>query len=75
VQITVDPKRGDAVVAALQAIPEVRRLETVSGAYDLVAVVAALSTAEVDAVLDRIGRVEGIERTTSAIVLSTKIDR
>ena len=35
----------------------------------------AYTTAAVDDVLDRIGAVAGVERTTSAIVLSTKLDR
>ena len=75
VQMMVDPKRSDAVLKNLAAIVEVRSLQTVSGPYDLVATVAAETTAAIDAVLDRIGKVAGIERTTSAIVLSTKFAR
>jgi hypothetical protein len=37
--------------------------------------VAAETTAEIDAVLDRIGAIAGVERTTSAIILTTKLDR
>ena len=73
--ITVRPKQAGAIEAALRKIDEVRSLHSVSGAFDLLAVVAALSIGELDALIDRIGDLEGVERTTSAIVLSTRIER
>jgi DNA-binding Lrp family transcriptional regulator len=75
VAITIDPKRGEHVQQTLRRITGVRTLHTVSGPFDLIAVVAAESTAEIDAVLDRIGAIPGVERTTSSIVLTTKFDR
>lgn len=75
VMITVGPKQTGAIEAALRGIAEVRSLFSVSGAFDLLAVVAAPSIGELDALIDRIGALEGVERTTSAIVLSTRIDR
>lgn len=75
VMITVGPKQTGAIEAALRRIAEVRSLFSVSGAFDLLAVVAAPSIGELDALIDRIGALEGVERTTSAIVLSTRIDR
>ena len=75
VSITVDPKRADHVQQTLRRIPGVRTLHTVSGPFDLIAVVAAETTADIDAVLDRIGNIVGVERTTSSIVLTTKFDR
>lgn len=75
VAVTVDPKRGDHVQQTLRRITGVRTLHTVSGPFDLIAVVAAETTSEIDAVLDRIGAIPGVERTTSAIVLTTKFDR
>jgi DNA-binding Lrp family transcriptional regulator len=75
VMIKVGPKEARAVIAALQAIPQVRVLHSVSGDVDLIAVAAAASVAEMDAVIDRIGVLDGVERTTSSIILSTKFDR
>jgi DNA-binding Lrp family transcriptional regulator len=75
VSITVDPKAASSVMGALSRLEEVRTVHTVSGPYDLIAVVSAPSTAAIDAVLDRIGAVPGVERTTSAILLTTRIDR
>ncbi len=73
--ITVAPRQSGAIEQALRKIAEVRVLHSVSGPFDLIAVVAAHSIGELDALIDRIGALEGVERTTSAIVLSTRIER
>jgi len=75
VLITLAPKRSGAIEMALRRIPEVRVLHSVSGPFDLIAIVAAASIGELDALIDRIGGLDGVERTTSAIVLSTRIQR
>ncbi|HEY1393161.1 MAG TPA: Lrp/AsnC family transcriptional regulator [Methylibium sp.] len=75
VMITVAPKQAGAIEAACAKIAEVRSLHSVSGSFDLLAVVAAPSIGELDALIDRIGALDGVERTTSAIVLSTRIER
>jgi DNA-binding Lrp family transcriptional regulator len=73
--ITVAPRQSGAIEQALRKIAEVRVLHSVSGPFDLIAVVAAHSIGELDALIDRIGALEGVDRTTSAIVLSTRIER
>ncbi len=75
VMIKVGPKEARAVTAALKAIPQVRVLHSVSGDVDLIAVAATASVAEMDEVIDRIGGLDGVERTTSSIILSTKFER
>lgn len=75
VMIQLAPRQSVAIELALRRIAEVRVLHAVSGPFDLIAVVTAASLGELDAVLDRIGELEGVERTTSAIVLSTRIER
>ena len=75
VLITLAAKRSGAIEVALRKIPEVRVLHSVSGPFDLIAIVAAASIGELDALIDRIGGLDGVERTTSAIVLSTRIQR
>ena len=75
VLVTLAPKQTRSVEAALRRIPEVRTLHSVSGPFDLLAILAAGSIGELDAAIDRIGLLEGVERTTSAIVLSTRIER
>jgi DNA-binding Lrp family transcriptional regulator len=75
VMITLAPKQAPAIEQALRRIPEVRVLHSVSGPFDLLAIVAAASIGDLDRLIDRIGTLEGVERTTSAIVLSTRIQR
>jgi DNA-binding Lrp family transcriptional regulator len=75
VLITLAPKRSGAIEVALRKIPEVRVLHSVSGPFDLIASVAAASIGELDALHDPIVGLDGVERTTSAIVLSTRIQR
>jgi DNA-binding Lrp family transcriptional regulator len=75
VLVTVAPRQARVIEAALRRIPEVRTLHSVSGPFDLLAIVAAASIGELDGAIDRIGQLEGVERTTSAIVLSTRFER
>jgi len=73
--ITVGPKRAAAVSADIRRMPSVRSLQSVSGPFDLIAVAVAPSVREMDDLIDAIGNLDGVERTTSSIVLSTKFDR
>ena len=75
VMIKVGPKEVRAVTAALKTIPQVRVLHSVSGEVDLIAVAATAAVAEMDEVIDRIGALDGVERTNSSIILSTKFER
>ena len=75
ISVTGMPRRMPSVVEALQAMPEVRALHSVSGPSDLMAVGVVPTVEAMDELTDRIGMVDGVERTTSSIVLSTKFDR
>jgi DNA-binding Lrp family transcriptional regulator len=75
VMIVADARQADRVTAELKKIPEVRSLAAVSGAHDMMAVVEADTAARMDAVLDRIGKANGVARTVSSIVLSEKFSR
>ena len=75
VLITLEPRMAAPIEAALRRIAEVRTLHSVSGPFDLIAIVAASSIGGLDRLIDRIGALDGVERTTSAIVLSTRIQR
>jgi len=75
VLLTTAPKLIQKVEAGLRAISAVRSLHSVSGHFDMIAIVEARSVNELDAVIDQIGILEGVERTASSIILSTRIDR
>lgn len=75
VMLSVDPKLADRVVADLKALPELKRLVTISGEFDLIAEIASETTERLDHLLDHVGRLRGIQRTMSSIVLSVKAER
>jgi DNA-binding Lrp family transcriptional regulator len=75
VMIKVGPKETRSVTAALRNIGQVLVLHSVSGDVDLIAEAATASVAEMDQVIDRIGALDGVERTNSSIILSTKFER
>lgn len=75
VALSIEPRKTHDVVRALGRMPQVQMLYTVSGKYDLVAIVQASSTERIDQLLDDIGLIEGVTDTESAVILSTKVDR
>ncbi|WP_343314454.1 Lrp/AsnC family transcriptional regulator [Brucella sp. BE17] len=75
VLVTALPKLSPKVEAALREMMVVRTLHSVSGNFDMIVIVEAPSIQELDAILDRIGALEGVERTMSSIILSTRIER
>ncbi len=75
VMIEINPKLGKQVTNSLSRISQVQSLYTVNGQYDLIAIIRAENTQQLDEVLDKIGEIDGIEKTMSSIVLSTKFER
>ncbi|TDR37315.1 AsnC family transcriptional regulator [Aquamicrobium defluvii] len=75
VLLTVTPKQSDKVVRDLRARTAVRALHSVSGSFDMIVVVESPSISDLDALLDDIGAMDGVERTLSSIILSTRIER
>lgn len=75
VMIKSPPANRGKIEKALSAIPQLISLYSISGAFDLSAVITARSVGELDAAIDQIGRLKGIEDTMSSVILSTKIDR
>ncbi|MGS2723544.1 Lrp/AsnC family transcriptional regulator [Porticoccus sp. GXU_MW_L64] len=60
---------------ALSKLPQVIALYSISGEYDMIAVLSAESAGELNQVIDKIGNLEGIERTNSSVILETKFVR
>ena len=54
---------------------QVQQLCAVSGEFDYVAWLRSDSPEQLDQLLDQIGSVEGVEKTTTSIILSSKVDR
>lgn len=75
VLISMESKNEADVVRALSKRHEINKLYSVSGRYDLCALLTTESTQELDAVLDKIRVIRGVVDTFSTILLSTKLDR
>ena len=75
VLLTIEPRAQAGVLSRLRAIDAVERIHTTSGRVDLLLEVAAETTSALDAVLDRIGGIDGVRGSESLIHLSTKLDR
>ncbi|MDM0076300.1 Lrp/AsnC family transcriptional regulator [Variovorax sp. J2P1-59] len=73
--LSVAPKMGSAVVRALERLPEVEELSAVSGQFDYMVFLRCETNEQLDALLDRIGLIEGIQHTHTSVVLSRKVDR
>ena len=75
VNLSVSPKAARAVIDRLSTLPELRQLAAVSGEFDYVASLRAPTTQRLDALLDEIGEIEGVLRTTTSVLLAMRIDR
>ena len=73
--ISVLPKTAPAVLRALEAMAEVEEVSAVSGPFDYLAFLRCASHEQLDALLDKLGQIEGVHQTQPSIVLSRKIDR
>jgi DNA-binding Lrp family transcriptional regulator len=75
VNLSVSPKVARKVIERLSLLPELRQLAAVSGEFDYLAVLRAPSTQRLDALLDEIGEIDGVLRTTTSVLLAMKVDR
>ncbi|WP_407716823.1 Lrp/AsnC family transcriptional regulator [Gluconacetobacter entanii] len=73
--VTLGPKYTASVQSLLRRIPEVRTIYSVSGNFDMIVMVEACSIKRLDAVIDEVGALDGVERTLSSLFLSTRLNR
>jgi DNA-binding Lrp family transcriptional regulator len=75
VLLTIEPRAQAAILQRLKALPEIERVFTTSGRFDLLLQIAASNTQVLDSVLDQIGGLTGVKSSESLIHLSTRLDR
>ncbi len=75
VGITLQPKAGKDVVKRFTRMPEVHLLCAVSGEFDYVAWLRVNTPEQLNRILDEIGEMDGVTKTTTSVVLAKKIDR
>jgi DNA-binding Lrp family transcriptional regulator len=70
-----DRMRGMDVIAGLRAIPEVVRCDVVTGELDMVVKIEAPDVARIQEIWRRVSEFPGVKDITTALSLSTVIDR
>jgi len=75
VMLKVAPRLSQALERKLVDMPELIALHAISGEYDMIVVVEAEGVSALNDVVDRIGLLDGVETTTTAILMATKIVR
>ena len=75
VTIKVEPAAQTSAIRYMQKMQSARALYTISGEYDLIVILEAKNTADLDAALDDLAAVAGIERTKTSIILRKKFER
>ena len=75
VTLSVEPRRQIDVARMLGKFPQIETMHTVSGKFDLVALVKTATSEDMDQLIDEIGLIPGVTRIETAVILSTKLDR
>ena len=73
--VAVESRAEATVTDALTGMHEISRLYSVSGRFDLCALLSTDSTEELDRLLDRVRAVDGVSETFSTVILSTRLSR
>jgi Lrp/AsnC family leucine-responsive transcriptional regulator len=76
VSIAPQPRNpGANLVETLSALPEIEELHAVAGPYGYIAKVRVTTPEALDAFLDRLWVLDGVERTETTMVLRTSVER
>ena len=75
VMISAVSQKTPDIIRQVQKHPQVDMLCTISGQYDLMAMVTESTTEALDRAIDSIAALDGVEKTLSHIILSRKKDR
>ena len=69
------PRYHREVEQALAAFSLVQAIHAISGEYDIIAMLEADNGAQLNELIDDVGLLDGVERTTTSVILATKIER
>ena len=74
ISMVVEPRHSSSVITALGKMAPIQALWSLSGRIDVLVLVRVSTTAEIDILLDEIAAIEGVTRTESSIILTSKIN-
>jgi Lrp/AsnC family transcriptional regulator for asnA, asnC and gidA len=69
--LSIDVKKFNQVVEALRSMPQIKEIYDVTGEWTLVCTLLVKDHAELSKVLDAIGSIDGVESTSTLVVLRT----
>lgn len=72
VMITLRPRHARQVERDVRRVDGLRELHAVSGPFDLMALIGAPTPEALNHAIDTVGAIDGVERTHSAMILSTR---
>ncbi|WP_299976038.1 Lrp/AsnC family transcriptional regulator [uncultured Pseudoteredinibacter sp.] len=75
VSIATEQRKVTQLCRKLEAMEDVGALYSISGEFDLVANIKSASTEDLDRAVDHISELDGVIRTQTSVVLSTKFER
>jgi DNA-binding Lrp family transcriptional regulator len=75
VMIKTLPRLCQEVEISVAEISEVSAVYAISGEYDIIVMVEAADSIEMNELINRIGLLDGVERTTTSIILAAKLER
>ena len=75
IMLKVAPRLTQTLERKLMQMPELIVLHAISGEYDMIIVVEAEGVSALNDVVDRIGVLDGVDKTTTSILMATKVVR
>lgn len=75
VMIKTLPRFHREVEIALASLPQVQSIHAISGEYDIIAMLETGGSNSLNELIDDIGLLEGVEKTTTSVILATKLER
>jgi DNA-binding Lrp family transcriptional regulator len=75
VSLKVKPNLRRKICIALRKIHQISHIYSISGEYDLLAIIQAQTLEKLNTILNIVCLLEGVERTNSSIILDTVFER
>ena len=75
VLVKTDSYNSKYICDQLTQIPQIDTLLSISGRYDIIAMLSVTDTQQLEVILDQMWDIEGIVDTESSVVMSTRLDR
>lgn len=69
------PRFHREVEAALAGFSRVQAIYAISGEFDIIAMLETADGGQLNDLIDDIGLLEGVERTSTSVILATKLER